>query len=321
MKFPSIEFDINKVTTTNCYLNEDLITSVNIKSETDKYLPKVEKTYGKLSFPKDEIYPYTFASIALSMDGKMAYPERPEGPLVAISNRLNPDGALTDFYVLNFLRAYSDIIIQGSNTLVAEADLWNVIFDEDLVEERSKYLGKSTSHPGTVIITLDGTDIPVDHQLFSQKMLPLCIFTTRRGAEYLEKKGNDRFKHVLELKDGASDSITILKNALFELSDKVPVISSDKNNATDLELFMRGIKSAGVDHALIESPTITWLLMKEKLMNEYFITHTTAFIGGRLTPGSQMPFSFESHPHAEILQLNNHGPSFIYTRQLLRYDI
>ncbi len=318
MSFPSIEFDEKKVTSTTCYLNEELLTEVNSVSDTSKYLPKVEKTYGRLSFPNGTEYPYSFASIALSMDGKMAYPERPEGPLVAISNRLNPDGALTDFYVLNFLRAYSDLIIQGSNTLKAEEDLWNVVFDKDLVEERVKYLGKKTEHPGTVIITLDGTDIPLDHQLFSQNKLPLCIFTTTRGAQYLEEKGKGKFKHVLNLVDG--DSGEKLSEIINTVSEVISVISADSGNATDLKLFMKSLKLAGVNQVIVESPTITWIMMKEKIMNEYFLTYTTTFIGGQLSPGWNMPFSFDDHPHAEILQLNNHKSSFIYTRQAIRYD-
>ncbi|MDD2371822.1 MAG: dihydrofolate reductase family protein [Firmicutes bacterium] len=320
MEFPSIEFNKNKVTTTNCYKNIDLLSEINSKADNSKYSPKVEQTYGRLSFPDGNEYPYSFASIALSMDGKMAYPERPEGPLVAISNRLNPDGALTDFYILNFLRAYSDIIIQGSNTLKAEEDLWNVVFDKDLVEERIKYLGKKTEHPGTVIITLDGTDIPLDHQLFSQNKLPLCIFTTTRGAEYLEAKGNGKFKHVLNLVEGNSDIGVKMKVILKEVSNIIPVISADKGNATDLKLFMKSLKLGGVNQAIVESPTITWLLMKEKIMNEYFLTHTSVFIGGQLSPGWNMPFSYDNHPHAEILQINNHKSSFIYTRQAIKYD-
>jgi riboflavin biosynthesis pyrimidine reductase len=320
MDFPSIEFDEKKVTSSTCYINDERLAEINSKSDTSKYLPKVEKTYGKLSFPDGNEYPYSFASIALSMDGKMAYPERPEGPLVAISNRLNPDGALTDFYVLNFLRAYSDLIIQGSNTLKAEEDLWNVVFDKDLVEERVKYLGKKTEHPGTVIITLDGTDIPLEHQLFSQNKLPLCIFTTTRGAQYLEEKGEGKFKHVLNLVDDENVSEK-LNGILNTVSEVISVISADSGNGTDLKLFMRSLKLAGVNQTIVESPTITWLMMKEKIMNEYFLTYTTTFIGGQLSPGWNMPFSFENHPHAEILQLNNHKSSFLYTRQAIRYDI
>lgn len=319
MDYPSIEFDEKKVTSSTCYINEELQAAINSKSDTSKYLPKVEKTYGKLSFPDGDQYPYSFASIALSMDGKMAYPERPEGPLVAISNRLNPDGALTDFYVLNFLRAYSDLIIQGSNTLKAEEDLWNVVFDKDLVEERVKFLGKKSEHPGTVIITLDGTDIPLDHQLFSQNKLPLCIFTTTRGAKYLEEKGEGKFKHVLNLV--ADENVAEKLNGILNtVSEVISVISADSGNGTDLKLFMRSLKLAGVNQTIVESPTITWLMMKEKIMNEYFLTYTTTFIGGQLSPGWNMPFSFEDHPHAEIVQLNNHNSSFLFSRQAIRYD-
>ena len=49
----------------------------------------------------------------------MAYSNRPEGVLIAKSNTLNENEALTDFYVLNFLRAYADVVINGTKTLVS----------------------------------------------------------------------------------------------------------------------------------------------------------------------------------------------------------
>ena len=61
--------------------------------------------------------PYTFSSIVLSSDGKMAYQDNPSGPLVAKNNFLDPDGSLGDFWVLNVLRSYADGIIVGANTL------------------------------------------------------------------------------------------------------------------------------------------------------------------------------------------------------------
>lgn len=313
MDFPKISFPVESVTTKTCYLNEKLLGDI---PSNNLMLPKVIETYGKVEFPILDDYPYLFSSIALSMDGKMAYPDNPEGPLVAKSNRLNQDGALTDFYVLNFLRAYCDIIFQGSNTLHAEKDLVNAIFDEELVEERSKYLNKKTSHPGTIIITLDGTDIPIDHQMFKDKLLPTAIFTTSKGAKYLEEKGNGRFKQVIDLNTNTNLSSAMI----FEKEENfIPVITADKDGGTDLNLFMGSLKKAGANHILVESPTITWLLLKEKLLNEFFITYTTTFIGGKLSPGWNMPFTYEDHPHSEIIQLNNHNSSFIFTRQLLNY--
>ncbi|AMP21012.1 hypothetical protein AZF37_07415 [endosymbiont 'TC1' of Trimyema compressum] len=75
-----------------------------------------------------------------------------------------------------------------------------------------------------------------------------------------------------------------------------------------------------MNHILIESPTFMWLLMKEKLMDEIFITHTTTFIGGTLSPVYGLPFTYESHPQSQIVQLNRHGNSFIFTRQKLSYN-
>ncbi|AMP21014.1 hypothetical protein AZF37_07425 [endosymbiont 'TC1' of Trimyema compressum] len=145
---PKIEFNKNKVSTINCFKDQEVIDAVHKKGLPKAYLPKVEETYGKVIFPITAgDYPYSFASIALSMDGKMAYPNRPEGVLVAKSNTLNENGALTDFYVLNFLRAYADVVINGTKTLVSEPNMWMTVYDDDLIAERHEYLGKRRGAP------------------------------------------------------------------------------------------------------------------------------------------------------------------------------
>lgn len=69
-----------------------------------------------------------------------------------------------------------------------------------------------------------------------------------------------------------------LKGIINTVSEVISVISADSGNATDLKLFMRSLKLAGVNQTIVESPTITWLMMKEKIMNEYFLTYTTTLV-------------------------------------------
>ena len=250
----------------------------------------------------------------------MAYPNRPEGVLIAKSNTLNKNGALTDFYVLNFLRAYADVVINGTKTLVSEPNMWMTVYDDDLIAERSQNLGKKRAHPSNVIFTLDATDVPFEHQIFNQDLVPISLFSTPEGWEYIKEHGGDKFYLLAHAESVEDINGSEIEEGLSQLGGKIPVITTGGSEKTDIPLYMALLKKAGIDHILIESPTFMWLLMKEKLMDEIFITHTTTFIGGTLSPGYGLPFTFENHPQSEIVQLNRHGNSFIFTRQKICYS-
>ena len=66
-----------------------------------------------------------------------------------------------------------------------EKDVWMIIHDKDLVEERLNNLEKENAHPKNIIISLDGTDIPTDHITFSQNEVSVSIFTSPLGWENL----------------------------------------------------------------------------------------------------------------------------------------
>ena len=185
---PFIEFKKDDVKLDMCYRNEDVLKNLEKGGNEKHYLPKLAEAYDKVVFPCKDEYPYTFGSIVLSFDGKMAFPDMPEGPIISRANHLDPNGALADFWALNNLRAYGDAVIIGARTLEMEKDVWMTIHDKDLVEERLANLEKESAHPKNIIISLDGTDIPTDHLIFSQKEVPVSIFTSPLGWENLHKK-------------------------------------------------------------------------------------------------------------------------------------
>jgi riboflavin biosynthesis pyrimidine reductase len=306
MPFPYIDFKEEAVTLTNCFIDESLLESIHGKGNPGAYLPKVEKTYGKLIFPEGGKYPYIFSSIALSMDGKMAYPDNQDGDMLVHSNKNDSQGAETDFYVLNLLRAHSDAVLIGTTSMKAEANVWVTIHDYDLVVEREKYLNKRPQ-PFVIVATKDGLDLPYDHMLFHQKKLPVMVFTSPSGFDNIMNMAPDNF-YLME---------NITEKAIWGVRNGNPVVVTGTDDNTDIKVFMQQIKLAGVKHLLIESPTFMWFLMKERIMNEFFITYSTIFVGGNLTPGYSQPFTFENHPHSRVVQLNRHGNTFFYTRQLI----
>ncbi len=310
MKFPFMEFPREQVTSLNIFTDEALIKNIHTKGDANAYLPKVEETYGKIILPKGKDYPYLFASIALSMDGKMAYPDNQDGDMLVHSNTQNSDGALADFFVLNFLRAYADAVLIGTKSMINEANEWITIYDEELVEDRKKHMPDKEEQPFTIVASKDGTDIPFDHLLFNQSEIPVLVFTSPVGFENIQKKAGDKF-YLLE---------DVSKEGIYDNSGLIPVVVTGEADSTALKPFMRLMKLAGVDHIMVESPMINWLLMREGLLNEFFITYTSIFVGGTISPGYFSPATFDNHPQSKVAYMNRHENTFFYTRQILEEE-
>lgn len=146
--------------------SDEILEQIRKESAETAVMPDVAQYYTDIYFPKaPSDRPYTFSSIVLSSDGKMAYGDNPSGPLIAKNNFLDPNGSLGDFWVLNVLRAYADGIIIGARTLLSEPGITCHVYEERLTRQRREVLGKKYQ-PCGVIVSLDGTDIPFDHYIF-----------------------------------------------------------------------------------------------------------------------------------------------------------
>ena len=108
-------------------------------------MPDVAQYYTDIYFPKaPSDRPYTFSSIVLSSDGKMAYGDNPSGPLIAKNNFLDP--ALPG----RFLGAECTAGLCGRNhhsarTLLSEPGITCHVYEERLTGSAGKCLGRSTS--------------------------------------------------------------------------------------------------------------------------------------------------------------------------------
>jgi len=302
-----MDFPREQIRMTNCFRDDELIEAVHRKGIAGEFLPKVEDIFGKIIFPHGQKFPYIFASIALSMDGKMAYPDNLDGDMLVHSNTYDSDGALADFFVLNFLRAYSDTVVIGTRSMKAEANEWITIYDEDLIRERAAHLKDKEEQPFTIVASKDGTDIPFDHLLFHQQKIPVLVFTSPDGYGYITHHAGGEF-YLLE---------DVTKENIYRFTGKTPVVTSGTGSDTDIKTFFEKIKAAGFDHVLIESPMLMWLLMKENLLNEFFITYNSIFVGGQYSPGYFSPFTFGNHPQSRVASMNRHQNTFFYTRQIL----
>jgi riboflavin biosynthesis pyrimidine reductase len=278
---------------------------------------KADSVYGPLLFPRlPEDRSYTYGSFVMSVDGRIAFPESPDGTLLAKTNRLDPEGGECDFWVLNLLRAASDAVIMGSLTLQREPYLTGRIFDKDLTACREA--GGMAAAPLHVVITGTGNNLPIEHKVFRDRDIAAVIASSPEGAEKIVCLHPGRVRPV----DSDQLSGLSLYTAAAEDPGRPLLLSVGSGSTLDAGLLLRLLKKGGCDTTLIESPTFLARLLHEKLLDEMFLNTSGIFIGGKaLTLGeNEAPFSAEVHPHTRVLTIHTHSDSFFYFRYTIDYS-
>lgn len=280
---------------------------------------KIKDVYGDLKFEK--LYddrPYTFTSLVTSLDGRIAFSDAPQGPLISRENRCDPDGAMSDWWILNLLRTVSDGIMVGAGTMSAEADFTGHIFDQDLEDARvAKGLNPV---PWNIITSIDGSDIPFNHRMFHEKELPIMISTSKAGLEVVEKNINNPYIVVGPLAKNEDVTEEVLK-AMKDAEGKVIVIATgDKLPDSKVAFYL--LKKFGIDRLLVETPSYMHYLVAEQLMDELFFNYSCLYIGGKaLTIGEfGKEFTSKDHPHTRMLSIHSHSDHFFYFRHKLIYN-
>ena len=98
-------FDIEKTKIRQIYRSEEL-EKAQVETIT---CDEMKQIYGELKFDSlHEDRPYTYTSLVTSIDGRIAFTDAPQGPLIAKMNQYDGDGAGADWWILNMLRAVSD---------------------------------------------------------------------------------------------------------------------------------------------------------------------------------------------------------------------
>ena len=97
LAFPLEALKLNLLYQDKFELDKAKASSINLSA-----LSKVRAAYHELYFPAaHQDRPYIFASMVLSLDGKMAFLDNPRGPVVASANAIDREGGLIDFWILN----------------------------------------------------------------------------------------------------------------------------------------------------------------------------------------------------------------------------
>ena len=305
------------------YRNEEELEKIRALSPSAATLPDVDEFYTTIQFPAaPEDRPYSFSSIVLSSDGKMAYQDNRAGPLIAKNNFLDPTGSLGDFWVLNLLRAMSDGTLVGAGTLANEPGVSCHVYDEDLARQRKEVLGKPY-HPAGVVLSLDGTDIPLDHfsfQIDPAEEYKMLIATSPSGMEHLKK--TSALTHEYWGPFQSCEEVDAFDfGPLYRDFGVFPVIATGQGAMPDAELLLYILRKIGMERICVESPSYCTHLLHREMLDEYFINYSMVFAGGGATPGYNSAFGYMQHPHARLLSVGIHHSNFLFTRQQLHYGV
>ena len=254
--------------------------------------------------------PYLYNSVVTSIDGKIAFEDAPQGPMIASKNRFGLEDATIDWWMLNLLRASADAIIFGANTLVQEPTATGHVYDDSLEQWRLTH-GKSAV-PLNIIPTLDGLDIPSNHIEFHSPQIPVLFYTVKASLSNLKAK----FPNLAVLEP---DSYSTNEQAHKIQPGHPAAIVCGTGTVPNPHLLLRFLKMNGVHRVLVESPFITHLFLREGLMDELFINTSGVYVGGNaLSLGkSGQSFLSQEHPHTSLMSMHVHSPHFLYTRYAL----
>lgn len=315
MSLSMIPFDAEKIKIYQIFKSNEV--------DTYKELPvpsgKIRKVYGsELTFPAPkEDRPYIFSSFVTSIDGKLAYADKPSAFYVAGKNMLAEDGKDTDFWILNALRGICDAAIIGGNSMKTDADYSMHCMDAEI--EADRIAAGLPKVPLNIVMTLDASDVPMDHDLLKSSEVPSMLVTSPKGLDYIKCNFKGEYAAVF-----AEDTAETIKEKLGKAGQGIlPVLITGKGGFPDSAVTMRILKMIGINRLLIESPGYGHFLVKQKMMDEFFLNMSAVYIGGgdTMTLGkADKGFLAESHPHTKILSIHMFNEYFAYFRYKFNYE-
>lgn len=251
--------------------------------------------------------PVIYASFVTSIDGKIAFPDQPQGPLVARENHIDAIGAALDWWMLNALRTSSDGLIFGVKTLQQEPELTGHIYDEMLQQIRLEQ--ERQAIPWNIIITHDSGHIPFDHRTFTHQEIPVVIVTLASQLQTCLTALQAVGRKVSVLNEGEQIALIPTTTYILPYLDK------------GIEANLVQLKTCGLDKILVESPTLTHYLIEQQLLDELFMTQSGLYVGGNAQGIGQKQAAFTSnkHPHTQLMSVHHHEQAFLYFRYQLVY--
>jgi len=259
--------------------------------------------------PEDR--PYVYNSLVTSIDGKIAFPDSPQGPLIARNNQYAGKGGTVDYWILNLLRGSADAILTGTVGINAEAKTGGTghCYDEQIECYR-----ESQGHspvPLGIVVTLFADDINFNAAIFRSSEKPLFFYTTKKGADRLIAS---QAKQVIII-----DEDHIIPISEISTEHVYALVSGEE--MFDHHRGLRILKRMGVNRLLVESPTVTHFFIQEKLMDELFLDYSCVYLGGdaKSIGAGCRSFTSTDHPHTKLISIYMYNPHFLYFRHQLIY--
>lgn len=183
MALAMVPFEAEKIKIHSIFQSDELKSYQKIPVQS----AKIREVYGaELAFPEaPEDRPYIFASFVTSIDGKLAYADKPSAFYVAGKNMMAGGGKDTDFWILNALRGVCDAAIIGGNSMKTDADYSMHCMDEEVQKDREA--AGLASIPLNIVMTLDATDVPLEHELLKNEEVPVILATSPEGKKHIEE--------------------------------------------------------------------------------------------------------------------------------------
>jgi riboflavin biosynthesis pyrimidine reductase len=257
-----------------------------------------EKLGGELRIP-DKLL---FSSFALSIDGKLCYPDTPSGFTIAKANsHACPAEKDADWWFLMLARSISDAMIIGSNSLNLEGGKYTPdITIPELIQMR---LDKKSSPLWTIVITRNMASLNLKQELFTNPKYPVMILCF--------DKANCTVQDYAQIKISRLSSREQLANK--------NIIEVDTEFCNILPI----LRQLDFNIILNESPFFHHKLLEHKLLDEIWLNYSGSYIGGAIKSlgDKQDSFTSLSHPDTEILTLHHIDYHFLYSRQKILYAI
>ena len=279
---------------------------------------KIREVYGaELAFPEvPEDRPYIFASFVTSIDGKLAYADKPSAFYVAGKNMMAGAGKDTDFWILNALRGVCDAAVIGGNSMKTDADYSMHCMDEEVQKDREA--AGLAAIPLNIVMTLDATDVPLEHELLKNEEVPVILATSPQGRKHIEENFERKYVVIEGDEKLAAEQLKQLEKGVL------PVLVTGEGRFPDSHRIMKILRMAGIERLLIESPGYGNFLIKQRMMDEFFLNMSAVYIGGgdTMTLGkADKGFSAETHPHTKILSIHIYNEYFAYFRYRFQYEL
>lgn len=279
-------------------INNPILETMSYTPIKSEYLNQCLSSY--LHLPQITNRPFIFSCFALSVDGKLNYPDFSSGFAIAKHNFAASEGErYADWWILQLARSISDAVIIGSNSLYIEKNDFTAQINAPELQQLRTKLDKPQNllH---IILTRNSNKIDFTNELLCQDNdIPLIIFT-QQAPELLPQHfilGNIKQLNLVNKKQ------IILDNTL------------------DLNKLIQKLYQNGVQTILNESPYYHHHLQQLQLLDEAWINSSGVYIGGDTSSLGQFNNSFavNTHPHYTILTLHSLGYNFVYPRYKVSY--